>query len=231
MSETFTQRFGKELKFRQLYSLLKNRKEYKWNRQIPHESCVCEICENIRLFTQAINRKVRDVDKKLDTDPKSIVLQYGCDHEAIECMSGSCDACPVPSLEKSDFVDSDNDSDSDPDAEENGNKLKYYQWASVEGKSQKVLLTAELSDIPDTLKNKIDELKYHHFVKNQQYNVYSSLKAELPLNSILMHVDYSEGYDNKNQDECQASYFGHAQFSIFRACVYVPSAEGVLQKE
>ena len=35
-----------------------------------------------------------------------------------------------------------------------------------------------------------------------------------------MQVDYSEKYENRQQDEIQSAYFGHTAFSIFTACCY-----------
>ena len=68
-------------------------------------------------------------------------------------------------------------------------------------------------------KEKIEKLKLHIFVKNEQYNIYSKLKEEMPENALLVHVDYSENYENEQQDECQSAYFGHSTFSIFTAVV------------
>ena len=37
---------------------------------------------------------------------------------------------------------------------------------------------------------------------------------------MLVQVDYSKSYENKQQDESQSAYFGHSTFNIFiaRAC-------------
>ena len=47
---------------------------------------------------------------------------------------------------------------------------------------------------------------------------------------ILLHVDYSENYVNK-EDEMQSAYFGHDSFSIFTTCCYLRDADGKLFKE
>ena len=39
----------------------------------------------------------------------------------------------------------------------------------------------------------------------------------MPGNAMLVHVGYSESYENKQQDECQSAYFGHSTLSIFTA--------------
>ena len=68
-------------------------------------------------------------------------------------------------------------------------------------------------------------------MKNQQYTVYNSQKSNLAADSIILHVDYAESYENKQQDEAQSAYFGHAQFSLFTAAVYVRDVDGNFCKE
>ena len=55
-SDTCLSEFERKLTFRQVYSFLKKHKENKWNKNIPHESCACEVCENMNLFIQGINQ-------------------------------------------------------------------------------------------------------------------------------------------------------------------------------
>ena len=45
----------------------------------------------------------------------------------------------------------------------------------------------------------------------------------MPPNAMLLHVDYAESYENKQQDECQSAYFGHTTFSLFTAAAYKES--------
>ena len=44
--ESFESKCNKKLTFSQLYDFLKIHKEYVYNINIPHASCLCEICEN-----------------------------------------------------------------------------------------------------------------------------------------------------------------------------------------
>jgi len=46
----------------------------------------------------------------------------------------------------------------------------------------------------------------------------------------LVHVDYSESYKNKQQNEIQSAYFGQSSFSLFTACVYHNDDNGNLVK-
>ena len=71
--DSFQSKFNKKITFRQLYNFLKEHKEYKFNKNIPHESCACEVCENVRLLILSINRKLKDPTKKLSLDINDIV--------------------------------------------------------------------------------------------------------------------------------------------------------------
>ena len=48
-----------------------------------------------------------------------------------------------------------------------------------------------------------------------------SPRSLLTKNEVLIHVDYNESYENKQQLEIQRVYFGHTRFSIFTACCYL----------
>lgn len=41
--DTFVSVFDRKLSFRQLYDFIKLNKEYVYNRNIPHATCLCEI--------------------------------------------------------------------------------------------------------------------------------------------------------------------------------------------
>lgn len=46
------------------------------------------------------------------------------------------------------------------------------------------------------------------------------MKENIEPGTAIIHVDYSESYRNKQQDEIQSAYFGQSSFSIFTACAY-----------
>ena len=52
----------------------------------------------------------------------------------------------------------------------------------------------------------------------------------MPPNAMLLHVDYAESYENKQQDECQSAYFGHSTFSLFTAAVYIRHEESLINE-
>ena len=54
------------------------------------------------------------------------------------------------------------------------------------------------------------------FVKRTQNTHYNRLKENLKTNEFIIHVDYSENYKDKEQDEIQSAYFGHNSFSYLQ---------------
>eukprot|EP00111_Clytia_hemisphaerica_P007688 TCONS_00022348-protein len=83
VEESFPARFNsKVVTFRMLYNFIKVHKEYKFQRDTPHESCTCEICENVHLFVMSINRNLKKIDKRLPTNVK----EFSCDLENVKCM-------------------------------------------------------------------------------------------------------------------------------------------------
>ena len=115
-------------------------------------------------------------------------------------MKNECKDCPVWEGDVHCFHGDNKDTTSnseDSDESENEDCLNYYQWATVDKKACKVLVSLPVDQIQYKLQEKIEELKYHIFVRNEQYKDYNKLKAEMPENSILLHVDYAEKYENK----------------------------------
>ena len=78
VESSFFETFQKELTFRQVYTYLKKHKEIKWNRNVPHESCTCEICENIKLFVRSLNQHI---NQKIPEDERKIAETYSCSKE------------------------------------------------------------------------------------------------------------------------------------------------------
>ena len=96
---------------------------------------------------------------------------------------------------------------------------------SLRGKLQKVLFKKSIDESIRLLNSTVKTLKHHILVKHVQFNFYNDVKNNLTKNEVLIHVDYSESYENKPQREIQSAYFGHTTFSIFTACYYLRNAE------
>ena len=47
---------------------------------------------------------------------------------------------------------------------------------------------------------------------------------------LVIHVDYSENYKNKQQSEIKAGYFGQGQFSLFTVVIYIKQNDDIVCK-
>ena len=52
--ESYVQAFDDKLSFRMLHRFLNEHKQYIYNKRIPHNACMCEICESTVLLSKGI---------------------------------------------------------------------------------------------------------------------------------------------------------------------------------
>ena len=212
----FVDIFDKKLTFRQLYNFVKSRKYFVFNRDIPHASCLCEICENIVYLAKSIDAKVKSTPYQ--SYAHSLVETYSCDSSLEDCMNSVCESCHKTGLTVEDFSNEDD-------------AVVFYKWKRVDNKIQKIEMSLSPREACKYFDEEIRILKRHIFIKRQQHAFYNSLKENMGVGELLMHVDYSENYVNTQQEEIQSAYFGHSTFSIFTACCYLKGEDGKLVNE
>ena len=86
VDESFESKFNKKLISSQLYDFLKIQKEYAYNINILHASCLREICENSSLLTKGLNKLKRKFEERLPNNPHDLVEKFSCDSDKVECM-------------------------------------------------------------------------------------------------------------------------------------------------
>ena len=214
--DSFEEIFDKRLTFRQLYNFVKSRKYFVFNRDIPQASCLCEICENIVYLAKSIDAKLKSTPHQ--SNAHSLVETYSCDSSLESCMNSVCEGCHKSGLTIQDFTNEDDG-------------VVFYKWKRIDNKIQKVEMSLSPREACKYFDEEIRILKRHIFVKRQQHAFYNSLKENMGVGELLMHVDYSESYVNTQQQEIQSAYFGHSTFSIFTACCYLRREDGKLVNE
>ena len=112
--ESYAQAFD-DKSFRMLHRFINEHKQYIYNKRIPHNTCLCEICENTVLLSKGI---ARAFPSNIPTNPHTIAEHYSCDSDAAECMLGQCDECNDHGLKPEDFEKTLSASHSDSDSEE-----------------------------------------------------------------------------------------------------------------
>ena len=123
-------------------------------------------------------------------------------------------------------IDGDVNESSDDDEPDS---FSFKQWI-CQDKKKKVMKNLEKSEFYDEWQKMVLELKEHIHRKQIQSSAYNACKTDLVPGEALIHIDYSEFYKNKQQDEIQSAYFGQSTFSLFTGCVYHLNSIGDLAK-
>ena len=226
--DSFSNAFGRPLKFALLYDVLKLHKEYVFNRDIPQWFCLCELCENVTLLATGVKKVLKD---KFPTSPHDIVEKFSCSSTRHCMYDACCEICSSIDINIPDNMEiigsqnegsTDNDDDYHDDQSDQPKKsVRFYKWdKSDEGKITKISRNLSVTDAIESLKQQIAVLKRHLFTKHTQASTYNEVKNNLKQKDILIHLDYSKNYNNKQQWEILSAYFGHASSSIFTACCY-----------
>ena len=218
--ESYVQAFDDKLSIRMLHRFLNEHKQYIYNKHIPYNTYLCEIYENTVLLSK---ETARVFSSNIPTNPHIIAEHYSCDSDAAECMLGQCDECNDHGLKPEDFEKtlSAGHSDSDSEEREFDRTVGFYGWKRGDnGYMMKSQVTLSIEDAPTLWNSKVQRLKEHIFTKRQQQSKISYLKANIKVNEVLIHLDYSENYKSQDQNDTQNAYFGRASFSLFIACPY-----------
>ena len=206
-NESFFKKFGSNLSFSLLYNYIKSQKHLIYNKDIPHGSCLCEVCENSCLLAKGINRLLKT---SLETNPHDTVENNSCNSDSFDCMNGECVECCEATIE-GDFARVDDDGEP--------NTVSFSNWCRRR-KVTKAPMSLEVEEMIERWNESVKELKKHIHRKRVQVAEYNRQKNDLVEGEILIQCDYSENYKNKDQDEIQSAYFGHQTFSIFTACYW-----------
>ena len=160
------------------------------------------------------------VKKVRADDPHSIVETYVCVSDDKECMLVDCEGCVMHTLVENDFHRiSDSSSDSENEVG-TSSEIKFFKWApGDDGYLTKVQMEVSTNEALEMWQGIITVLKKHIYTKRHQNATYNRIKDNLT-SDVLINVDYSENYHNKQQKEIQSTYFGNTSFSIFTACAY-----------
>ena len=217
----FQTTFSEKLTFSQLYGFIKNHKQYIYNKNIPHTSCLCDTCENSVLLAKGISSCKKVPNRLLETH-HDIVERYSCSDQRA-CMFNECSECKDGKLCELAADDDWSDSNSDSDSDANANEVSFYKWENPDKHVTKVRITLLFDKAVDMFKASVTVLKKHIYSKRVQNREYNRIKESLDHCQILVHVDYAESYKNVHQNEIQSAYFGNSIFSIFAACCYTKS--------
>ena len=76
----------------------------------------------------------------------------------------------------------------------------------------------------------IDNIWEHYYLKHVQDATCQKQIAELCEGEVVIHVDYSKNFKNKQQNELKAGYYGQGKLSLFTVVVYIKEGGNVVCK-
>ena len=224
----FKEKFDEPLSFSQFYRFIKSKKQIILQKDIPDTSCLCEICENASLMARALKKS----KSGHPLNAHDIVERYTCETNSVSCITNKCLECtPHKILQSWDNVsDESEESKSSSDDNDTDDFVPFSTWVRETGKIKKVVKSISKDQFYKDWYQTVGALKEHIHRKRIQVESYNLQKAELKEGEALVHVDYSESYKNKQQNEIQSAYFGQSSFSLFTACVYYRDENGEFTK-
>ena len=153
-------------------------KVIKWNRDIPHISCACEVSQNITLIIRALNQKLAE---KLLEDLDKVIAKFTCskEHHISSCMQGTYTLCSK--IEVDIANDNSQSSDSELDVSQDNTSsdkdftstVKHYKWATINSKVQKWAVEIDLQDDNEILNKKFNIPKQYIYFHREQYRKYN----------------------------------------------------------
>ena len=88
---------------------------------------------------------------------------------------------------------------------------------------------ADVDEALNLWQSMVQVLKEHIYTKRKQFQEIRRLTDNLSPDELLIHLDYSENYKSKHQNEIQSAYFGNKSLSLFTACTYY-NKDGIIEK-
>ena len=127
------------------------------------------------------------------------------------CIDGLCQNCPTIDLECIKDCDS----------------IMFYKWDKGSKYYQKSLFMLSDIEVSDLLEEQITYLRTHYYRKCVQSKEYTRQVHELSEGEMVVHVDYSKNYKNKQENKIKAAYYGQGTFSLYTVVLYIKDSRVV----
>ena len=115
------------------------------------------------------------------------------------------------------------------EALQNCSEVCFYTWRKEEKYYEKQLTENAREKVTELLNEQIDYVKVHYYPKWIEDATYREHIKGLKDGELLIHVDYSENYKNK-QSEIKAAYYEQGQFSLFTVVIYMKQNDDTVCK-
>ena len=143
----------------------------------------------------------------LKTDPEEFILENVYSIKDYDCCDDNCgQCCNFKNIE--DILI----------AFEGVSEVKYARWVRREKGYQEDDVVDSGDDVTFMLKEILTKsFKMYVYNIRCHYSELKHLKANLKEDEIILSVDFSKNYDNKQHHEMQSAYFVHEAFTLYTA--------------
>ena len=172
--------------------------------ELDRQTCQCKIHENLQFMADVLCQKGAISSSNLEELVGGIV----CDINSKECAYDECQQCKG---KKHEIM-----------TEEHVGDFIYQQWVlkkiprqetSDATSSEMINITAKVevnatrSELIDKFQESLHRFKKHIFNIRRQYQVYRQIKVDLGDDVCLLHIDFSENYACKYNQEIRSVHF------------------------
>lgn len=168
-----------------------------------HTVCVCPHHQNIKLMIDG---------PKLNLDYKDLLDIIVCDKENYNCMMNDCSDCPG----KQALLDMFNFSDECTMLPDN---IFHKQWVTAD-RAEMITVLKTKDEFFESLVEKLEKLKTHHFVSKSQSQFFKNKKSELVDEECLVIADFAENFSFIIQDEIQSFHWVNTQATVHPFVLY-----------
>jgi hypothetical protein len=187
-------------------------------KKIPHNVCVCQIHENLRLALQAL-KSSDPLLESLNTNYK-MHLNFTCSEPEKSCFENSCEECKdlKKFLEKTSKIPSLYD------------QISWFKWVKSGDDTsgpycniEKVKKTETLESLLSEICIQVPQFLDHEYVKIKQESASKTMietACTSNSNRAVICCDFAEKFKCIHQNAPQAAHYGQTPVSIFTVAIY-----------
>ena len=169
-----------------------------------HSVCVCTIHQNVKLMSLVMHVP------ELPTYHHCLA-KIMCNPPHPRCYLGECDVCPGIEMLQQEMLTHFEEADIE--------QIVYKQWVSTD-RSTLETLCSSFQEFIDTFCEKVELLRPHSFIAQEQASYYAACKAGLKRGEFLVTADFSENYSFILQDAAQGYHWNNSQATLHPFVTY-----------
>lgn len=178
-----------------------------------HSVCVCSYHQNVKLMIDGA---------KLNVDYTDLLEALACNVNKHECMMSECEECGDTTGLLNTLLEAD-------EIDEMPDNMIYKQWVTVD-RAEMITVSKPRDEFLESLVDKVNELKAHHYVSKIQSASFKEIKSTLTKEECVVVADFAENFSFVVQDEIQSYHWVNKQATIHPfVYYYVDEDSGIVK--